>query len=383
MTFAWPIAALLGIVVALHGAQRQPVLRPLFHWLPVPLWCYLIPVSAVAVGWLPAGHPAYRALTDRLLPFALALLLLGVDLHAVLQAGRQAVIAMSAGALGIVLGAPLSVWALQRLLPAQAWKGAGTLAGTWTGGTMNLLALRSILQTPEGIFAPLVIVDAVIAYAWMALLVAASAVQPSINGWLHAAAPAARQQPQAPGRSSITRRAEVACAVLAGGLAVLAQRAAMRLPASQLISSSSGWTILLVTTAALSLSLIPWIRRAGEAGARLGTSCLYAVLAATGAQASLRALWAAPVWIAVGLGAVLCHGVLLLLTGRCCRIPLGVLATASQANIGGVVSAPLVGAVYGRWLAPVGLLLAVAGNAVGTYLGVLAASVSRLLIGSP
>jgi len=104
---------------------------------------------------------------------------------------------------------------------------------------------------------------------------------------------------------------------------------------------------------------------------------LYLVLAATGAQASIAALWSAPAWLAVGAGVALLHGTVLLMTGRWFRISLGLLATASQANLGGVVSAPLVGAIYHRSLAPVGLLLAMAGNAVGTYLGWLSAIFCR------
>ena len=119
--------------------------------------------------------------------------------------------------------------------------------------------------------------------------------------------------------------------------------------------------------------------RLGEAGSRLGYPVLYLVLAATGAQAQLRALWSTPVWIALGAIVVLVHGSTLLLAGRLFRIRLGILATASQANLGGLVSGPLVGAVYHRTLAPIGLLLAVAGNALGTYVGLLAATLARLL----
>ena len=103
------------------------------------------------------------------------------------------------------------------------------------------------------------------------------------------------------------------------------------------------------------------------------------VLAATGAQADVRALWSAPAWILVGLGVVTLHAAVLLVTGRLLRIPLGILATASQANIGGVVSAPMVGAVYHQSLVPVGLLLAMAGNALGTYFGLLSATIARWL----
>ena len=40
-----------------------------------------------------------------------------------------------------------------------------------------------------------------------------------------------------------------------------------------------------------------------------------------------------------------------------------------QACVGGYSSAPLVAAIYQPAMAPVGLLLAVLGNVVGTYLG--------------
>jgi uncharacterized membrane protein len=129
------------------------------------------------------------------------------------------------------------------------------------------------------------------------------------------------------------------------------------------------------------LSVLPSIRRIGQHGAAVGYPCLYLVLAALGAQASPKALAAAPGWLAIGVGVLVFQALILLAVGRLLRLPLGVLATASQANVGGVVSAPLVGAVYRQDLAPIGLLLALAGNAVGTYLGLLSASFGWLLLG--
>ena len=383
MKTAWALGGLLVIVGTILLASGRPMGQRLFRWLPVPLWCYALPLLAVTLGWLPRGHGAYRSLTDQLLPLALACLLLGIDLPAVILAGGRALVAAMIGAGGIVVGAPLGVWFLQAHLPVDAWKGAGALAGTWTGGTMNLLALRSILEMPDAIFAPLIIVDALVAYSWMAILVAASAYQRPIDRWLRAttAVDAPGSHASVPEPSSKNRWRLAVCALMALGLSLGAGWLAARLPTSQLVSSSTGWTILLVTTAALMLSLIPSLRRVGATGAALGYPCLYLVLAATGVQASLEALWSAPAWILVGIWVALFHGGLLLLSGRFFRIPLGMLATASQANIGGVVSAPLVGAVYRQDLAPIGLLLALAGNAVGTYLGLLSAFLSRAFLG--
>ena len=375
----WPAAALALIVLGVMAASRHPAARRIFRWLPLPLWGYALPAALVAAGWLPAQHPVYRTVTDRMLPVALALLLCGVDLPAAARSGARALAAAVAGAVGIIIGAPLGVWLWHAALPLEAWKGAGALAGTWTGGTMNLLALRTILNVPEDVFAALIIVDAVIAYGWMAVLVAASTWQAPLNPWLGAADATPFEDPSASAAAPAGWRAGAWSTLLAVGLAAGASRVAPVLPTSALVSSTTGWTLLLVTTAALGASFIPAVRRKAARGGTLGYLCLYLVLAATGAQASLSALRSAPTWLLVGLTAVCVHGAVLVGVGRLARIPLGVLATASQANIGGLVSAPLVGAVYHRTLAPVGLVLALAGNALGTYLGMLAATIASVL----
>ena len=381
MSSWWPIVSLVVIVALILAAEHQTALHRLFKWLPIPLWCYALPMLGVTFGWLPGAHPAYRTLTELLLPFALALLLLGVDFPAVIRSGKRALLAAILGAVGVVAGAAFSVWGLHTQLSAEAWKGAGALAGTWTGGTMNLLALRLILEMPDTIFAPLVVVDALFAYSWMALLVAASGFQRPINEWLRAIETVPPSARNLASQQSLSQAGNVVvCGVVAVGLAVGSRMLGSHLPISHFISSATGWTVLLVTTAALSCSLIPSVRRFGSQGARLGYPSLYLVLAATGAQGSFEALRQAPVWFLVGFGVVISHGLLLLAAGRFWRIPLGILATASQANIGGLVSAPLVGAVYEQSLAPVGLLLAMAGNALGTYLGWSAAVICRWLL---
>ena len=72
--------------------------------------------------------------------------------------------------------------------------------------------------------------------------------------------------------------------------------------------------------------------------------------------------------------------IVLLIGARMMRAPLFLVAAASQANIGGVASAPVVAAVYEPGLASVGLLLAILGNIVGTYLGILVGQICRVMI---
>ena len=58
---------------------------------------------------------------------------------------------------------------------------------------------------------------------------------------------------------------------------------------------------------------------------------------------------------------------LLLLMAKLLNVPLFYMAVGSQANVGGAASAPVVASAFHPSLAPVGVLLAVLGYAVGTY----------------
>ena len=69
----------------------------------------------------------------------------------------------------------------------------------------------------------------------------------------------------------------------------------------------------------------------------------------------------------------------LFLGGRLLKAPMFLIATGSQANVGGVVSAPIVASVYQPSLAPVGLLLGVFGNIIGLYAGLLCATLLQMV----
>ena len=53
--------------------------------------------------------------------------------------------------------------------------------------------------------------------------------------------------------------------------------------------------------------------------------------------------------------------------GKIIKAPFFLTAIGSQANVGGAASAPVVAAAFSPSLAPVGVLLAVLGYALGTY----------------
>jgi uncharacterized membrane protein len=156
---------------------------------------------------------------------------------------------------------------------------------------------------------------------------------------------------------------------LAFGAAVASIAVGQRLPAvgTPTIISPTTWAVLIVVTGGLLLSFTP-VRRLEDVGAsRLGYAALYLLLTSIGAQADMRAVLAAPLYLAAGVLWIAVHVAVLLIVARLIRAPLFFFATGSMANIGGAASAPVVAGVYNPAMAPVGLLMAVAGYVLGIY----------------
>ena len=81
---------------------------------------------------------------------------------------------------------------------------------------------------------------------------------------------------------------------------------------------------------------------------------------------------------AIGLIWMFFHVVLLLAVGKLIKAPFFFTAIGSQANVGGAASAPVVASAFSPALAPVGVLLAVFGYAVGTFGAILCAQLMQV-----
>ena len=84
--------------------------------------------------------------------------------------------------------------------------------------------------------------------------------------------------------------------------------------------------------------------------------------------------------ILAGMVVILIHAAVLLGTARLIKAPLFLAATASLANMAGLVSAPVIAEVYQPGFASVGLLLAILGHCLGAYIGIFIGQVCRLFI---
>ena len=84
---------------------------------------------------------------------------------------------------------------------------------------------------------------------------------------------------------------------------------------------------------------------------------------------------------AIGIVWMLVHVTILLVVAKLIKAPFFFVAVGSQANVGGAASAPVVASAFSTSLAPVGVLMAVLGYALGTYGAIVCATLMQIVSG--
>ncbi|REN06936.1 DUF819 family protein, partial [Mycobacterium tuberculosis] len=87
---------------------------------------------------------------DILLPAALVLLTLAVDIKGILRLGPKLIVMYLGASLSIMVGAVVAFQLMKWLHPAtvagDTWAGMAALAGSWIGGGANMLAMREVFD---------------------------------------------------------------------------------------------------------------------------------------------------------------------------------------------------------------------------------------------
>ena len=377
------LAILLAVLALLFTLEKHPVLGRIFKVVPLLVFAYFVPTLLSNTGVIPLESPLYSFIKKWLLPASLVLLTLSVDIPTILKLGKPAVLLFLTGTLGIVVGGPLAYLLLGQLAPAelgeQSWKGLAALSGSWIGGGANFVAIGESVGAESSTLSMMVVVDVAVANVWMAVLLFFAGRNETMDARLGAdrssldAVRAKVQAFEAKVAQPTTLPALLSMLAIALGTTVLATHAAKQLPDIGNIVRGFTWVVILVSAVGLSLSFTRVRTLEGYGASRVGSVLLYLLVASIGAHAELRRVLDAPALVAVGALWMVFHASLLLLVQRLLRAPIFFAAVGSQANVGGAASAPIVAAAFHPALAPVGILLAVAGYVLGTYAALICA----------
>ncbi len=380
--------------------------------VPALFLAYLLPALLTTVGliapeWNTQDATTHIVTTHKtslyyvasryLLPAALVLMTLSIDLKAVFDLGWKALVMFLTGTVGIIIGGPIAILAVSYFSPEMfsgagpdaVWRGLSTLAGSWIGGGANQTAMLEIYGYNQKLYGGMVFVDIVVANFWMALLFIGIGKRKAINKWLGADTTAIENL-----KEKVTRFSEkvernpsltdiMIIAAIAFGSVSLAHLtgdflsdfftksiASIENETTKnmftFLGSQFFWMISIATLIAIGLSFTKAKNYEGAGASKFGSVFIYILVATIGMKMDLTMIFENKMLIVIGFIWMTIHALLLIVIAKLIKAPYFFLAVGSQANVGGAASAPIVAAAFHPSLATVGVLLAVFGYAIGT-----------------
>lgn len=385
---------LMGILsfVIVTSNSNQPHWKKFYKYFPALLLCYFIPSVFNSLGIISGKDSNLYFVASRyLLPASLVLLTISVDLPAIKRLGSKAVIMFFTGTVGIVLGGPLSILLASMIAPdlvggqgpEAVWRGFATVAGSWIGGGANQAAMKEIFDVGDSLFSAMIAIDVIVANIWMALLLYGTGMDDKINKWFDADVSSIddlklrmeqyKEQIMRIPETNDTMRVLAIGFGITGiahlGADTIAPAIKNAAPELARFSLTSGffWLIVISTTFAILLSFTKLRELEGVGASRIGSIFIYILVATIGMKMDILSIFDNPSLFIIGLIWMTIHAILLIIVAKIIKAPFFFLAVGSKANVGGAASAPILASAFHPSLAPVGVLLAVMGYAIGTY----------------
>lgn len=388
------------------SSSDHPFWKRFYTFIPSVLMCYLLPsflrmfkvVDEEMVGVL------YGVAKSYMLPASLVLMTLSIDFKGLARLGTKALVMFFTATAGIIIGGPIAVIIIGLIAPEtfdvandsqEVWRGLATLAGSWIGGGANQAAMLEVYGYDQSRYSGMIAVDIVGANVLMAFLLYGAGISKKWDAWLKADSSAIEELKQKieDYRASIAKIPTLADVMMVlaagfGGVALahicsdsITSWVATSAPKMKdsVIGSGFFWLVVSATTIGLAMSTTKARALEGVGASRIGSVCIYILVATIGMKMDIMKMFEEPWLIALGLLWLFIHISLLLIVAKLIKAPFFFVAVGSKANVGGAASAPVVASAFSPALAPVGVLLAVLGYALGTYGAILCAELMRMV----
>lgn len=389
------LALCLGFVFYTSSIKKG-FWKKFYAIVPTVLMCYLLPSILTSTGLVDEeSSNLYYVASRYLLPAALILMTLSIDLKAIINLGPKALIMFFTGTVGIIIGGPLAILLVSIFSPETVggadfdavWRGLSTIAGSWIGGGANQAAMLEVFQYNPEKFGNMVLVDVVMANLWMAVLLLGIGRSEKIDAWLNSDTSSIEtlKEKVTEYTAKIARVTSLHdfimmlfFAFLGVGVAhffahhfseFLKNTFEVIRDKDQVLSSLGSkflWMVVAATVIGVALSFTKAKNYEGAGASKIGGMFIYILVATIGMKMDLSKIFENPGLLAVGFIWICIHGGLLVLVAKLIKAPYFFLAVGSQANVGGAASAPVVAAEFHPSLTSVGILLAVFGYVVGT-----------------
>ena len=343
--------------------------------VPALLMCYLLPSILSSFGIISGEEweilkdgkiveqksSLYHMASRYLLPAALVLMTLSIDLKAVFNLGPKALIMFLTGTVGIIIGGPLAVLIIGSFSPETVggegldavWRGLSTVAGSWIGGSANQTAMLEVYKFNQTNYGGMLLLDIVVANLWMAIVLLGIGKSLKIDRFFKADSSAIEDLKKRVSEytASVKREATFTDMMVMLGMAfgavAIAHFGANFL--SDWTSNMEGikeniylsfltsqffWMISIATLIGIILSFTPAKSYEGTGASRIGSIFIYVLVATIGMKMDLTQIVENPLLILVGIVWMTIHALLLIIVAKLIRAPYFFLAVGSQANVG-------------------------------------------------
>jgi uncharacterized membrane protein len=364
------LAILAGVASFFFFLEKKTGWR-LFSFFPPLLFIYTLPLIFSNTGLIANKSPLYDWMSSTILPVFLIVMLLDVDVSAAVKIMGKGIFVLLFGTAGVIIGAPIGYFIVKSGLGPEAWKGFGTLAGSWIGGTGNMAAVSEGLKTSGTDFGLAVLGDNIVYIVWLPIMLGSK----NFAGWFNRIMKVKKSRLEMLERSAgdistdkgkLEMRHLLYLFFVGLFFAWLAGKISVYLPQLPPVLTASSWKILLITTFGIMLSMTPAKKIPGSH--QLAMALVYLFVANMGARANISGLAEQAPWFLIGAYVwIFIHGGFCILGARIFRVDVHSTAIASAANIGGAASAPVVAAYHNEKLVPVSILMALIGYAIGNY----------------
>ncbi|MEL4254697.1 DUF819 family protein [Shewanella xiamenensis] len=380
----------LLVVVLYSNSSSCLFFKRFYSVFPVMFICYTLPAVLSFFNVVDASRSSvddyFKA---HLIPFSLFLLIVSTDFITLKSVGGKILLMFFIGTVGVCIGGPISLWIGSKLFPEEllwqggdaAWRGMATLMANWLGGTANQLVVKEIHQVGEAIFAVMMTINVVFSGVWMAILLFLAKKQKAIDRMLDA------DLNNLPVfiEDDITRldgkKHFIGCMLLISfSLFIflfchsvsefLSLTVNNRLPylLHYNLGSSFFWSMILSTLLGILLSMT-YARHVFVKQVRfVSFFLLYFMIMNIGLNIEFASFQSIFYYFIIGLIWFFTHIIILLLFCLYFKLPILYFAIASQCNIGGAASAPVVASAFHPKLGSIAVLMAVLGYTWASFI---------------
>ena len=366
-----------GIVIYLEKKFKNGVF---FKYIPALVIIYFGAMILSTLGvWdmnVESVSKARSVLKDAILPSMIFLMLLRADLRDIAKLGPRMIISFFTATFTIMIGFVVAFLIFKGNLASNAPLTFGALAGSWVGGTQNMVAVQQAVGLEGSGMGYTLLIDSIDYSIWIMFLLFLVPFANKFNKWTKADTSKIDNinEHLTAKFSSISKEItfQDIFFLLSVALGVTAVTTIMgnelvKIPALAFMGAT-GWTIIITTILGVIFAMTPLARIPGSP--EVSNVLLYMLIGLIASNANFLELTQAPAYILAGFVILIIHGILMAIIGKVFKLDLFTCGIASLSNIGGVASSPVLAAAYSQSLVPIAVLMALIGVITGTFFGI-------------